>query len=95
MPLLVRVEILGQEYTLQGEGTQQEMEALAAHVDAKMREVASGSMTVDTLRIAILAAVHIAHELFECRALLERQTREIEAKAETMTTALGDALQRE
>ncbi|MBI2839533.1 MAG: cell division protein ZapA [Acidobacteria bacterium] len=87
-----RVEIFGQSYTLQGQGTEEEMNALAAYVDSKMREIAAGSMTVETAKIAILAAVHVAHELFLCRAELDRQKSEIEGTAGKLGVTLDQAL---
>ncbi len=59
---LVQVEIYGQSYNLRGEGEVGYMQDLAAYVDGKMREVADATATVDSLKVAILAALNIADE---------------------------------
>ncbi len=59
---LVQVEIYGQSYNIRGEGEAGYMEDLAAYVDRRMREVADATATVDSLKVAILAALNIADE---------------------------------
>lgn len=59
---LVQVEIYGQSYNLRGEGDAQYIQDLAAYVDRKMREVSEATATVDSIKVAILAALNIADE---------------------------------
>ena len=58
----VTVEIYDQTYHLSGED-EEHIRKLAAQVDAKMRAVAAQGRTVDSLRVAVLAAVNLADEL--------------------------------
>jgi len=58
----VTVEIYDQLYHLSGQNPDHIRE-LAACVDAKMRAVASQGRTVDSLRVAVLAALNLADEL--------------------------------
>jgi cell division protein ZapA len=58
----VTVEIYDQVYHLSGQDTAQ-IRSLAARVDAKMRAVAAQGRTVDSLRVAVLAALNLADEL--------------------------------
>ena len=59
---LIPVEIYGQSYNLRGEGEIGYIQDLAAYVDRRMREVADATATVDSLKVAILAALNIADE---------------------------------
>jgi cell division protein ZapA len=59
----VKIEIYHQTYNLQAEENEEYLNELAAYVDAKMRAVAKSTQTVDTVRIAVLAALNIADEL--------------------------------
>jgi cell division protein ZapA len=59
---VIQVEIFGQTYNLRADGDPAYVQSLASHVDAKMREVARETKAVDTLRVAILAALNIADE---------------------------------
>jgi cell division protein ZapA len=58
----VTVEIYDQTYHLFGQDAVHIRE-LAACVDAKMRAVAAQGRTVDSLRVAVLAALNLADEL--------------------------------
>jgi cell division protein ZapA len=58
----VTVEIYDQTYHLSGQNAAHIRE-LAARVDAKMRAVAAQGRTVDSLRVAVLAALNLADEL--------------------------------
>jgi cell division protein ZapA len=62
----VTVAIYDQTYHLRGVDPQH-IEMLARIVDGKMRAVSSHSATVDSLRVAVLAALNIADELTELR----------------------------
>ena len=58
----VTVEIYDQTYHLSGDDAEH-IRKLAAQVDAKMRAVAAQGRTVDSLRVAVLAALNLADEL--------------------------------
>jgi cell division protein ZapA len=58
----ISVDIYDQTYHLRGENSEY-IRHLAEIVDAKMRAVASHGKTVDSLRVAVLAALNIADEL--------------------------------
>ncbi len=56
------VSIYDQTYHLSGQDPEH-VRQLAACVDAKMRAVAAHGRTVDSLRVAVLAALNLADEL--------------------------------
>jgi len=62
----ISVDIYDQIYNLRGTDPAH-IEKLAALVDAKMRAVSAQGATVDSLRVAVLAALNIADELFAMR----------------------------
>jgi cell division protein ZapA len=63
----VTVRIYDQTYHLSGQNPDH-IRALAARVDAKMRTVATQGRTVDSLRVAVLAALNLADELAQLKA---------------------------
>lgn len=63
----VVVDIYDQVYQLRGTDPEY-IEKLAGIVDAKMRAVSAHGTTVDSLRVAVLAALNIADELTALRA---------------------------
>lgn len=60
----VTVKIFGSEYTLKGTADPEYVLKVAAFVNDRMNEVARGSSVASTAKVAILAAVNIADELF-------------------------------
>ena len=56
-----RVEIFDQAYNLRGSDPEYILK-LAEYVDGKMRAVAEQTNTIDTVRLAVLAALNIADE---------------------------------
>jgi cell division protein ZapA len=67
----VRVEIFDQVYNLRGSDADYILK-LAEYVDGKMRAVSEQTATVDSVRLAVLAALNIADEYH----LLKRRTGE-------------------
>jgi cell division protein ZapA len=59
----VKVQIFGQTYSIQGELDVKYVQKLAKFVDEKMHAIADVTKTVDTQKVAVLAALAIADEL--------------------------------
>jgi cell division protein ZapA len=60
----VNVRIYNQTYAIRAsDGNIERTLQLAAMVDERMREIAKSALTSDSLRLAVLAALHIADEL--------------------------------
>jgi cell division protein ZapA len=64
---VVPVEIAGHRYPIRSTLDAEYVARLAAYVDTKMRAASESSPTGDSLRLAVLAALNIADELFRCR----------------------------
>lgn len=58
-----KVEIFGQSYSIQGELDARYVQKLARYVDEKMQAIADVTKTVDTQKVAVLAALAVADEL--------------------------------
>ena len=87
------VEIFGTVYNVKGEKDPEYLQELAELVDGRMREIAKHVSTVDSAKIAILAALNVADELFQCRRHQEGDRGEIEEKVSELTGELQQALQ--
>ena len=66
----MKIDIYDQSYNVHADQNEEYLKELAAYVDAKMREAAEATRTVDSLKVAVLAALNIADEIFTLR---ERQ----------------------
>jgi len=88
----VQVEIFGEVYTVRGSDENGYLQELADLVDRKMREVAE-HVKGDTARIAILAALNLADELFQIQSQQEGERVEIREKVAALAEELTQALE--
>jgi len=72
------VDIYDQKYTIVLKTTlpESEVRELAQEIDARMRNIASQANTPDSLRVAILTALHLAQEYRELQRNCEEKTNE-------------------
>ncbi|MGH9492921.1 MAG: cell division protein ZapA, partial [Terriglobales bacterium] len=88
----VRVEIYDQTYNLRGSDPAY-IQKLAGYVDSKMRTVAQQTSTVDSLRLAVLAALNIADEYHILKRKYEDVAGDFDQRARELSGALDEALQ--
>ena len=91
---VIPVEIGGQRYPIRSTLEPEYVARLAGYVDEKMRAAADSTPTGDSLRLAVLAAINIADELFRCRdqtrvrnGQLAERTEEIERMVDRVLMA--------
>jgi cell division protein ZapA len=90
----VRVEIFDQAYNLRGTDADY-IAKLAEYVDSKMRAVASATNTVDTVRLAVLAALNIADEYHLLKRQQENGATDYQKRAHILAHALDEVLAEE
>ena len=98
VPSAVAVEIYDQVYHLRGTDPAY-IEHLAAVVDAKMRAVSAIGGTVDSLRVAVLAALNITDELTQLRTKYDtlagsvsQSQRAVRSRTGTLSHLLDEVL---
>jgi cell division protein ZapA len=87
----VRVEIFDQAYNLRGSDAEYILK-LAEYVDAKMRAVAQATNTIDTVRLAVLAALNIADEYHLLQRKQETSAPDYQKRAHILANALDEVL---
>jgi cell division protein ZapA len=87
----VRVEIFDQVYNLRGSDSEYILK-LAEYVDGKMRAVSEQTATVDSVRLAVLAALNIADEYHLLKRRLQAPTPEVRQRASKLANALDEVL---
>ena len=78
---VISVEINGQRYPIRSTLDQEYVARLASYVDEKMRAAADSTPTGDSLRLAVLAALNVADELFRCRDVTRARTGALAERA--------------
>jgi cell division protein ZapA len=74
----IQIEIYDQQYSLvlKTHVEESEVRRLADEVDTKMREIAAGANTADSLKVAILTALHLAQDYGELKGKYDRRAEE-------------------
>ena len=92
---LIQVEIFGQIYKVRGDEDQGYIEELARYVDSKMKAIAETTRTIDSLKVAILAALNIADEYFKLERDHKGSEKHVAKRASELADALDEAIREE
>jgi len=84
-----QVEIFGHKYSLRSDEDEAHVKRVAALVDGKMREVASGARSASTLQVAVLAALDIASEYMLTENAARGLCSEVEQRADAMSRRIA------
>ena len=87
----VRVEIFDQAYNLRGTDSDYIFK-LAEYVDSKMRAVAEQTATIDSSRLAVLAALNIADEYHVLKRKYDSLAGDLNQRAHSLSGALDEVL---
>ena len=75
---VVKVRIMGEEYSIRSEAPPERVRQVAEHVDRIIRQVMGAATVVESHRAAILAALEITDELFQAREQAFEMERSLE-----------------
>ena len=89
---VIPVEIHGQRYPIRSTLDPEYVARLARYVDEKMRAAAESAPTGDALRLAVLAALNVADELFRCRDVNHARSGELAERAGELERLLDRVL---
>jgi cell division protein ZapA len=89
---VVSVEICGQRYPIRSTLDAGYVNRLAAYVDEKIRAAGESTSSGDGQRLAVLAALNIADELFRCRESNRTKDGNLAERAEELERLLDKAL---
>jgi cell division protein ZapA len=89
---VVPVEIAGQRYPIRSSLDPAYVARLATYVDEKMRAAADTSPSGDSMRLAIIAALNVADELFRCRDASRARNGELAERTQELERLLDRVL---
>ena len=91
----VRVAIFGAEYSIKSDADTATTKEIARYVNAKMTDIHKRSASRDHMKVAVLSALNITGELFECKEQCNQQEqtiRELHDRIGTLTQQIQSAL---
>ena len=89
---MLKVNIYGTEYPIRGEVDVEYIRQIAEYVDRKMREVDQTTAAKSSLKVAILAALNIADELFREREEKSGLVQNLETKLNGLSKLINENL---
>ena len=89
---VIPVEIAGQRYPIRTTLDADYVARLAAYVDERIRAAAASTPTGDAARLAVLAALNIADELFRCRDTNQARNGVLAERAQELEKLLDQVL---
>src|SRR5271163_3169244 len=89
----VKIQIYDQSYNVNADGNEEYLNELAAYVDGKMRSIAESTHMVDSLKVAVLAALNIADETFQTRKRQQEIEGPLRQRVEKCVTMVEKALE--
>jgi cell division protein ZapA len=89
----MKIEIYDQMYNVNGEQDEEYLKELAAYVDGKMRTIAESTHMVDSLKVAVLAALNIADEMFTMRQKQQQIEGPLRKRVEKCVSLVEKALE--
>jgi cell division protein ZapA len=92
-PKQINVNIFGSEYSLVSDDDDRFIKNIAHYLDTKMREIDRSQNLKSTARIAILAALNIAEELFQEREYREKLLNQIDEESKKMNQSIIDIIE--
>lgn len=90
----MKIEIYDQSYNVSADHDEAYLQELAAYVDGKMRSIAEATRTVDSLKVAVLAALNMADEMFTLRQRQQEIQGPLRKRVEKCVAMVEKALER-
>jgi len=87
------VEIFGQRYTIKGDSDEDYIRRVAAYVDEQMQNLAQGMKTATPTKVAVLAAINIAHQLLQTEQRRQQGEEDVERRALSLMESIEEHLQ--
>jgi cell division protein ZapA len=89
---VIPVEIFGQRYPIRTTLDPEYVSRLANYVEEKMRAAGDSTPSADPQRLAVLAALNVADELFRCRESNRAKDGQVAERAEELERLLDRVL---
>ena len=92
-PITVTAKILSKEYTIACPANEREaLEASVRHVDSQMQEIRNGGKVIGAERIAVMAAINIAHEMLKSQSQVQSIDIDVITRLDELQSKINDSL---
>jgi cell division protein ZapA len=88
----IKVELLGQQFTLKGEENPAHLERVASHVRKKLGLISTGSKSISPTKLALLTALNIASDYIKANDEIEQLKRDVESYSQELLQILEEEM---
>jgi len=88
----IEVEIYGQRYAIRGDADDVYIRRLAHFVEDHMKRLAEGMKTATPAKLAVLAAINLAHQLFEAEKKRAQGEADVDRRMETLMESIEEEI---
>ena len=89
----MQIKILNQTFNIQGVEDEEYLRKLATYVEERMGQLQRATNTIDSNRLALLAALHIADDYFQLQNQLQSLDRFVSRKSAEFVRVLDQCTQ--
>jgi len=86
----IEVEIYGQRYAIRGDADDAYIRRLAHFVEDHMKRLSEGMKTATPAKLAVLAAINLAHQLFESEKKRAQGEADVDRRMETLMESIEE-----
>lgn len=87
---ITEVEIYKESYKIVNDASPKYTQSLAKYVDEKMKDISQNASTVSSMKVAVLAALNIADDLFKVKGELKTEKEIIEKETDSLYRLIKD-----
>tara|TARA_B100000959_G_scaffold278922_1_gene338181 strand:- start:635 stop:931 length:297 start_codon:yes stop_codon:yes gene_type:complete len=87
---ITEVEIYKESYKIVNDASPKYTQSLAKYVDEKMKDISQTTSTVSSMKVAVLAALNIADELFKVKQEIKTEREVIEKETDSLYRLIQD-----
>jgi len=92
-PITVSAKILSKEYTIACPAEEREaLESSVRYVDSQMQEIRNGGKVIGAERIAVMAAINIAHEMLKSQNQVQNIDVDVINRLDELQSKINDSL---
>lgn len=88
---ITEVEIYGELYKIVNNALPEHTRSIARHVDEKMKEISKTATTVSSVKVAVLAALNIADEMFKIKKDMKSEKEIVTKETDKLYRLIHDS----
>ena len=87
------IRVLGEDISVLSDSGDEHVETVVKYVNDKVKEIQDSTKTINTVHVAILAALNIADEYYKVKEIKENICQQMESRSEKLIHLINEIRQ--